>query len=224
MFQLEKSCSQFFLKTQHGVQEVYFSIFPKDIMVLSNQVASPKRKHSVKPRCLLLNFLLNPTCFKPSSSHTLIFSYYSIKIRIFCIFYYIQMHTSGPYFPVFGHSFHACYCYHLKRQHSSNQVVYIAIFNQYNIFMTYTVVHTKYCRKRQQGLNQVGHYWIFLKGTTWFKPSSPSLDPSLMQYFSMISLTFVVNYYKYSRKRQQPSNQVDHYWVFSKKDDMFKTK
>ena len=212
MFQLEKSCTQFFLKTQHGSsQEVYFSIFPKDIMVLSNQVASPKRKHGVKPRCLLLNFLLNPTCFKPSSSHTLIFSYYSIQIRSYF----------WSYFPVFGHSFHACYCYHLKRQHSSNQVVYIAIFNQYKIFMTYTVVHNKFCRKRQQGLNQVGHYWIFLKGTTWFKPSSPSLDPSLMQYFSMISLTFVVNYYKYSRKRQQPSNQVDHYWVFSKKDDMF---
>ena len=149
MFQLEKSCSQFFLKTQHdSSQEVYFSIFPKDIMVLSNQVASPKRKHGVKPRCLLLSCLLNPTCFKPSSSHTLIFSYYSIQIRSYF----------WSYFPVFGHSFHACYCYHLKRQHSSNQVVYIAIFNQYKIFMTYTVVHNNFCKKRQQGLNQVDHY------------------------------------------------------------------
>ena len=50
-------------------QVVYFPIFSKkDIMVLSSQVASPKRKHCVKPSNSLQNFLVNTSWFRPSST------------------------------------------------------------------------------------------------------------------------------------------------------------
>ena len=39
---------------------------------------------------------------------------------------------------------------------------------------------------------------------------------------SMISLTHIANYFKYSRKRKQASNHVGYYWIVSKKATWFK--
>ena len=39
---------------------------------------------------------------------------------------------------------------------------------------------------------------------------------------SMILLTHIANYFKYSRKRKQSSNHVGYYWIVSKKATLFK--
>ena len=72
----------------------------------------------------------------------------------------------------FKHVVHYYY-YRLKRKHGLNQVVYIAIVNQFMGSLTHVVLYFNFSTKRQQSSNPVVHVFTFSKKTTWFQSSSP---------------------------------------------------
>ena len=107
-----------------------------------------------------------------------------------------------------------------KKKHSSNEVVNISIYNWCNTFHDLT---DTYCQLIK----------IFYINAALYKPSRPLLNffqkDKMVQTkqftcwslidatLSMISLTHIVNYYKYSKRRQQGSKQVGYHWFFFKK-------
>ena len=123
----------------------------------------------------------------------------------------------------FKHIVHYYY-YRLKRQHSSSQVVYIMVFKHYNIFMislTYIFLYYRFSTEKRTYFKPSGPLLNFLKRTTWFKSSIRYLNILLAQYFTSSSwyiLSIIINIL------EKNNEQSSHYWVFSKKDDMVKTK